>query len=85
MNRRLPRSTIRAQVERGVEKLSARYAAEKFIAYFQAGTNTHGPVEKLRRLYDEAIDHPLIIGLAVGTRPDSVPDEVLDLLDGYAR
>ncbi len=84
-NRRLPRSTVRAQVERGVEILSRRYKAERFIAYFQAGTNTHGAVEKLRRLYDEAIDHPLIVGLAVGTRPDSVPDEVLDLLDGYAR
>ena len=84
-NRRLPRSTVRAQVERGIEILSRRYKAERFIAYFQAGTNTHGAVEKLRRLYDEAIDHPLIVGLAVGTRPDSVPDEVLDLLDGYAR
>ena len=84
-NRRLPRSTVRAQVERGIEILSRRYKAERFIAYFQAGTNTHGAVEKLRRLYDEAIDHPLVIGLAIGTRPDSVPDEVLDLLDGYAR
>jgi uncharacterized protein len=84
-NRRLPRSTVRAQVERGVQILSHRYAAERFIAYFQAATNTHAAVEKLRRLYDEAIDHPLVIGLAIGTRPDSVPDEVLDLLDEYAR
>jgi radical SAM protein (TIGR01212 family) len=83
-NRRLPRSTVRAQVERGVEILSARYNAEKFIAYFQAATNTHAAVEKLRRLYDEAIDHPLVIGLAIGTRPDSVPDEVLNLLDEFA-
>ena len=84
-NRRLPRSTIRAQVERGIEILSKRYESEKFIAYFQAGTNTHGAVDKLRRLYDEAVDHPLVVGLAVGTRPDSVPDEVLDLLEEYAR
>jgi radical SAM protein (TIGR01212 family) len=84
-NRRLPRATVREQVERGVEILAHRYGSEKFIAYFQAGTNTHGAVEKLRRLYDEAIDHPLVVGLAVGTRPDSVPDDVLDLLDGYAR
>jgi uncharacterized protein len=84
-NRRLPRSTVRAQVERGVEILTHRYGAERFIAYFQAATNTHAAVEKLRRLYDEAIDHPLVIGLAIGTRPDSVPDEVLDLLDGFAK
>ena len=64
--------------------MTARYDAEKFIAYFQAATNTHAAVDKLRRLYDEAIDHPLVIGLAIGTRPDSVPDEVLDLLDEYA-
>jgi radical SAM protein (TIGR01212 family) len=84
-NRRLPRATITAQVERGIAILSKRYGAERFIAYFQAGTNTHAPVEKLRRLYDEALAHPLIVGLAVGTRPDSVPDDVLDLLQEYAR
>jgi radical SAM protein (TIGR01212 family) len=84
-NRRLPRATVTAQVERGITILSHRYGAERFIAYFQAGTNTHAPVEKLRRLYDEALAHPLIVGLAVGTRPDSVPDDVLDLLQEYAR
>ncbi|MGL4554038.1 MAG: TIGR01212 family radical SAM protein [Gemmataceae bacterium] len=83
-NRRLPRATVLAQVERGVAILARRYRAERFIAYFQAGTNTHAPVEKLRRLYDEALSHPLVVGLAVGTRPDSVPGPVLDLLQGYA-
>jgi radical SAM protein (TIGR01212 family) len=84
-NRRLPRATVSAQVERGISILSRRYGAARFIAYFQAGTNTHAPVEKLRRLYDEALGHPLVIGLAVGTRPDSVPNPVLDLLEEYAR
>jgi radical SAM protein (TIGR01212 family) len=84
-NRRLPRATVAAQVERGIAILSHRYGAERFIAYFQAGTNTHAPIEKLRRLYDEALAHPLIVGLAVGTRPDSVPDQVLDLLQEFAR
>src|SRR5215468_4247801 len=58
-NRRLPRATITAQLQRGVSILTKRYGAERFIAYFQAGTNTHGPVDKLRRLYDEALEHPL--------------------------
>jgi radical SAM protein (TIGR01212 family) len=84
-NRRLPRATIAAQVERGVTLLGRRYGAERFLAYFQAATNTHASVDRLRRLYDEALAHPQIVGLAIGTRPDSVPDPVLDLLEGYAR
>ena len=84
-NRRLPRASVAAQVERGIAILGKRYKAERFIAYFQAGTNTHGPLDKLRRLWDEALGHPLVAGLAIGTRPDSVPDPVLDLLQGYAR
>ena len=84
-NRRLPRTTIRGQVRRGVEILSARYRADRFLAYFQAATNTYAPPAKLRRLYDEALDHPQIVGLAIGTRPDCVPDEILDLLEHYAR
>jgi radical SAM protein (TIGR01212 family) len=84
-NRRLPRTGVRAQVERGVAILNKRYGAEHFLAYFQAATNTYAPVDKLRRLYDEALEHPQIIGLAVGTRPDCVPDPVLDLLQAYAR
>lgn len=83
-NRRLPRAGIRAQIDRGITILSKRYGAERFIAYFQAGTNTHAPLDKLRRFYDEALRDPRIVGLAIGTRPDSVPDEVLDLLEEYA-
>ena len=60
-------STITAQVRRGVELLGKRYRAESFLAYFQAATNTHAPVERLRRLYDEALAHPQIVGLAIGT------------------
>jgi radical SAM protein (TIGR01212 family) len=83
-NRRLPRTTIREQVRRGIEILEARNGAKRFLAYFQAATNTYAPPAKLKRLYDEALDHPQVVGLAVGTRPDCVPDEVLDLLQVYA-
>lgn len=83
-NRRQPRIPIREQVIRGIEILQKRYKAGQFIAYFQAATNTYAPVEKLKRLYDEALDHPLVVGLAIGTRPDSVPDPVLDLIQEYA-
>ena len=84
-NRRRPRVPIREQVRRGVEILQLRYRADRFLAYFQAATNTHAPVENLKRLYDEALDHPQIVGLAIGTRPDSVPDSILDLIESYAR
>jgi radical SAM protein (TIGR01212 family) len=84
-NRRLPRTSVREQVRRGVEILQKRYGAERFIAYFQAATNTYAPVDKLKRLYDEALEHPQIVGLAIGTRPDSVPDPALDLIGEYAR
>src|SRR5205807_10463764 len=73
------------QVQRGVAILGKRYGTSRFIAYFQAATNTYAPVEKLKRLYDEALQHPQIVGLAIGTRPDCVPDPVLDLVQTYAR
>jgi radical SAM protein (TIGR01212 family) len=84
-NRRLPRASIREQIARGIAILGPRYKTDRFLAYFQAATNTHASVEKLRRLYDEAIDHPQVVGLAIGTRPDSVPEPVLDLVAEYAR
>jgi radical SAM protein (TIGR01212 family) len=84
-NRRLPRTSIRAQVDRGVAMLTKRYGADRFLAYFQAATNTYAPLEKLRRLYDEALEHPQIVGLAIGTRPDCVPGPVLELIEEYAR
>src|SRR5437763_1402485 len=79
-NRRLPREPIQRQLERGISILKRRYGAEKFLAYFQAATNTYAPVEKLRQLYDQALAHSEIVGLAIGTRPDCVPDSVLDLI-----
>ncbi len=84
-NRRGPRVPVREQVRRGVMLLQKRYRADRFLAYFQAATNTYAPPAKLKRLYDEALDHPQIVGLAVGTRPDCVPEPILDLLEKYAR
>jgi radical SAM protein (TIGR01212 family) len=83
-NRRLPRASIAAQLERGIEALTRRYGAERFLAYFQAATNTYAPLDRLRGLYDEACAHPQVVGLAIGTRPDCVPDDVLDLIESYA-
>ncbi len=79
-SRRLKLSSITAQLEEGIGRLSARYAAGGFVAYFQPGTNTYAPVNRLRSVFEEALAHPKVVGLAVGTRPDCVPDDVLDLL-----
>jgi radical SAM protein (TIGR01212 family) len=59
--------------------------AEKFIAYFQTFTNTYAPVEKLRALYDEALAQEDVIGLSIGTRPDCLGPDVIELLGGYAK
>lgn len=84
-NRRLRLRGVRQQIERGIAGLGKRFGVEQFLAYFQAGTNTYAAIEKLKRLYDEALEHPAIVGLMIGTRPDCVPDSVLDLLEQYAR
>lgn len=72
--------SITEQVEEGVRRLKRRYAAERFVAYFQPGTNTYGPVDQLRLAYEQAIACPEVVGLAIGTRPDCVGEEVLDVL-----
>lgn len=79
-SRRLPRTTIRGQLDEGIMRLKRRYKARQFLAYFQPATNTYAPVNRLRPLYEEAISEPQVVGLAIGTRPDCVPDDVLDLL-----
>ncbi len=74
---------ITDQIEAGRKVIRKRTGAKKYIAYFQAYTNTYADVRELTRLYDEALREPDVIGLDVGTRPDCVPDEVLDLLVDY--
>ena len=83
-SRRLPRVDIRSQLDEGIRRLKWRYDVDRFLAYFQPATNTYGPVEKLRLLFERAISHPQVVGLVIGTRPDCVPDDVLDLLEELA-
>jgi uncharacterized protein len=77
--------SIAEQVDRGIKFLSHRYGCRKFIAYFQSFTNTYAEPDHLSAIYSEALDRPEVIGLAIGTRPDCVPDPVLDLLADLAR
>jgi radical SAM protein (TIGR01212 family) len=77
-------SSIKQQIEAGIAWAKSRFKATKFIAYYQSFTNTYAPIDKLRSIYDEGLSHPDIVGLAIGTRPDCVPDEVLDLIHAYS-
>ncbi len=75
-----PKTSISAQLQRGKKKKKrARY-----LAYFQSYTNTHAPLEKLKALYDEALDDPEVIGLSIATRPDCVSEEIICMLEDYA-
>lgn len=84
-SRRVRRDVIAAQIQRGIDGLRRRYQTEKFLAYFQPATNTYGPLDKLRLLWETALEDPRIVGLVIGTRPDCVADDVLDLIDEFAQ
>ena len=73
--------SVTDQISAGIEMVSKKIENGKYIAYFQAFTNTYGPIEKLESLYMEAIHDPRIVALAIGTRPDCLPPEVLNLLE----
>jgi len=72
--------SITEQIESGKRRIDKKIKSGKYIAYFQAYTGTYGKIERLRELYFQAIEHPEVQVLSIATRPDCLPDEVLDLL-----
>ena len=77
--------SIRQQLDEGVERIRRRFRVKKFLAYFQAFSNTYAPEGVLKQLYDAVLEHPDVVGLCIGTRPDCVADNILDLLAEYNR
>jgi radical SAM protein (TIGR01212 family) len=77
--------SLPAQMAAGMATMARRYGAARFIAYFQSFSNTYASRETLRELYDAALAFPQVAGLSIGTRPDCLEEDVLDLLAGYAR
>lgn len=87
--------SLHRQMDEGIEFHKVRYrTTEHYLAYFQSFSNTYAPLEKLRVLYEEALAHPDVVGIVIGTRPDCVDDEKLDyladlacgrVLDGWSR
>lgn len=72
--------SVTAQIENAKERVSKKIKTGRYIAYFQSYTNTYAPVSYLKKLFTEAISHPDIAALSIGTRPDCLPDEVIELL-----
>ena len=77
--------TIEEQVNIGAETLAKKFKAQKFMSYFQAFSNTYKPVNELEKIYTSSLCRPDIVGLSIGTRPDCVDNDKLDLISGYAK
>ena len=77
--------SIDEQVIKGRRVAEKRYGAKKFFAYFQSFSNTYAPLERLKNLYDRALRHSGMVGLSIGTRPDCVDEDILDLLSSYRK
>lgn len=73
--------SITQQIEKQAASIRQKRGVAKFIAYFQAYTNTYAPVDYLRKIYTEAISHPDIVAISIGTRPDCLDEDILQLLD----
>ena len=73
-------TSVSEQLQRAKDRIRSKTGAEKFIAYFQSYTNTYAPVESLESLFTEAISEPSVAALSIGTRPDCLPDQVVELL-----
>lgn len=80
-----PEIPVTTQLENGKEVMRRKYKAKKFLAYFQAYTNTYGDVDELEKLYQEAVKGDDVIGLIIGTRPDCVSHEILAVLSKIAK
>lgn len=76
--------SVSAQLNEGIEFFARKYNSMKYLAYFQAYSNTYAPVKNLELLYEEALGHPEVIGLVIATRPDCLSPEILDYLQRLA-
>lgn len=79
-----PVLSLSEQITNGIAYIKKRYKAEKFLVYFQPYTNTYAPVDELEHLYRKALSEPSVIGLAIGTRPDTVDEEKIALIESLA-
>lgn len=79
------KEAIAKQISDGIGFFAHKYNNQKYLAYFQSYSNTYGPIDFLKAIYEEALSNPQIAGLVIGTRPDCITDELLDYLSDLAR
>ena len=77
--------TLTKQIEEGISFLNRRYKTRKYIVYFQPYSNTYAPLDTLKRYYEEALAHPQVVGLTIGTRPDCVDEAKIAYLESLAQ
>lgn len=77
--------SIKEQLDLGIKLSKEKYKAQKFLAYFQAYSNTYKPVNELEKIYNQALSHSEVIGMNIGTRPDCVDSQKLDLIGSYTK
>ena len=80
-----PKLSVTQQLEDGIRFFERKYPAMRYLAYFQAYTNTYGELEHLKKMYEEALAVDGVVGLVIGTRPDCIPDALLDYLQELNR
>lgn len=81
-----PGKSLHQQMDEGIEFHKVRYrTTEHYLAYFQSFSNTYAPLERLKALYEEALSHPDVVGIVIGTRPDCVDEEKLDYIAELAK
>lgn len=80
-----PNKTITQQLEEGISFFSLKYTTQKYLAYFQTYTNTYGDSKEIISLFNEALAHPNVEGLVIGTRPDCISDEMIEYLSHVAK
>ena len=75
--------SVKEQVNIGAETLKKRFKAQKFMSYFQAFSNTYKPVSELEKIYNSSLNHPDVVGISIGTRPDCIDDDKIKLISSY--
>ena len=80
-----PEMSITDQLEKGIAFFAGKRKTQKYLAYFQAYTNTYADIQRIKQLYSEALAHPKVVGLVTGTRPDCIDEELIDFLSVLAK
>jgi uncharacterized protein len=75
-----PKKSVTQQINEGIAFFEPKYKTQQYLVYFQAYSNTYGDIELLKKIWDEALSHPKVLGLVIGTRPDCIDAQILDYL-----